>query len=258
MMAAWSGLAAALTDTALRHLPAAALGGILAGWIGNRCIDQLPWDRWPWQRREPCPACGWGLRRVVSGLPLLGGWPSSQCRRCVRRRGPWSPASVELALAVVGIALAVVEPRPGPLAARLTLAALLVPLGLIDARHFILPDLITLPGTVLGIAATWVPGWPVTLTNASLSAGLAYLGMLVLARGAERYYEEEAIGQGDWKMVAMLGAWFGSPALLSVLLAASLLGSVVGLLLVRLRGGRRQRLPLGTFLALAGIAFLFI
>jgi len=56
----------------------------------------------------------------------------------------------------------------------------------------------------------------------------------------------------------MLGAWFGTPDLLAVLLAASILGSLVGLSILRNRGERRQRLPLGAFLALAGIAFLFI
>lgn len=258
MTAWWAGLAAALGGPALQRLPAAALAGLIVGWVDNRCIDQLPWDRWPWQRIEPCPVCDWGARRFGVGLPLLGGWLRAACRRCVRRRGTWSPLRVELAMCAIAVGLALVEPRVSLMAPQLVLAALLVPLGLIDARHFILPDLITLSGIVLGLAATFIPDWPVTLTNACLSAGVSYLGMMVFAKSGEWYYGEEAVGRGDWKMVAMLGAWFGTPDLLAVLLAASILGSLVGLSILRNRGERRQRLPLGAFLALAGIAFLFI
>jgi leader peptidase (prepilin peptidase)/N-methyltransferase len=134
----------------------------------------------------------------------------------------------------------------------------LVVLALIDLEHQILPDMITLPGIVVGVALTQLPGWPVSLLDSALSAALGYFAMMILAKAAEMYYREEALGQGDWKMIAMLGAFLGSTKLAFVALAANLLGALVGLLMIAIMGDEgRQRLPLGTFLGACGITIIF-
>jgi leader peptidase (prepilin peptidase)/N-methyltransferase len=135
----------------------------------------------------------------------------------------------------------------------------LLMLSLIDFQHYLLPDAITLPGIVTGVGATLMPGWPVTLLDSTLSAAVGYFAMMVLAKAAEAYYGEEALGQGDWKMVAMLGAFLGSTKLLLVVLVANAAGAAVGLLLVAALGeAGRQKLPLGSFLGASGILLVFI
>ena len=135
-----------------------------------------------------------------------------------------------------------------------TLLALVV----IDFQHYLLPDAITLPGIAVGVAATWLADWPVSLADSTLSAGIGYFAMMALAKAAELYYREEALGQGDWKMVAMLGAFFGSTKAIATVLIANGTGAVVGLLLVATLGSRgRQKLPLGSFLGASGILVAF-
>ena len=135
-----------------------------------------------------------------------------------------------------------------------TCALPILTLATIDLHHLILPDILTLPGIVLGVLATGMRGWPVTFLDASLSAALGYFAMMGLAKAAEAYYGDEAIGQGDWKLVAMLGAVFGATKLLLIVVAANALGAAVGLALIATKGAEgRQKLPLGSFLGVCGL-----
>jgi len=133
--------------------------------------------------------------------------------------------------------------------------ALLV-LALVDLDHQILPDVVTLPGTALGlVAAGAAPGWPVSLLEAAASAVAGYAAFALVWWLWKTVRGLDALGQGDWKMAAMLGAWLGWREMLLTVFLACLVGAAVGLLILRLRG--RDRLPLGTFLGLAGIVTVF-
>ena len=95
-------------------------------------------------------------------------------------------------------------------------------------------------------------------SEAAAAAALGYLLMATLAYAAARYYGQEALGEGDWKMVAMLGALFGWQGMLLSVFVGTLGGALVGLLLVALgRGSRRMKIPLGTFLAAGGLVVIF-
>ena len=148
------------------------------------------------------------------------------------------------------------------LAALVTLGAIvlaaLLALVVIDFQHLLLPDAITLPGIAAGVATTWLPGWPVSRLDSALSAAFGYFAMMLLAKAAELYYREEALGQGDWKLVAMLGAFLGSTKTLATVLIANGVGAGFGLLLVATMGEQgRRKLPLGSFLGASGIAIAF-
>jgi len=133
-------------------------------------------------------------------------------------------------------------------------ATALVTLATIDLHYLILPDILTLPCIVLGVGATALHGWPVSFLDASLSAALGYFCMMALAKAAEAYYGDEAIGQGDWKLVAMLGSVFGSTRLLVIVVSANAIGAAIGLGLLLVKGAEgRQKLPLGTFLGVCGL-----
>lgn len=105
--------------------------------------------------------------------------------------------------------------------------------------------------------------WHLVVTGrASEPAGAAAIGYLVMAGVAvlaDWYYEEKALGEGDWKMVAMLGSLFGLEGMLLAVFVGTLAGALGGLLLVALgRGSRRMKIPLGTFLALGGLVVIFV
>ncbi len=229
--------------------------GLLVGSFANVCVHRLPRGRsivWP---ASSCPVCSAPIRPSdnvpVLGWLLLGGF-CRNCRQPISLRYPL----VEAANGALYFALAA---RGGPAPATFVamgLATALMVLSLIDAEHHLLPDAITLPGIVVGVAASFLPGGPGPVESVATAAG-GYLGMALVARAAEWHYGQEALGQGDWKMVAMLGAFLGVRPTLLVLLLATAAGAVFGLLLIASGGAtRRTAVPLGTFLGLAGLGVL--
>jgi leader peptidase (prepilin peptidase)/N-methyltransferase len=146
----------------------------------------------------------------------------------------------------------VIGPEP-VLVSRLCLAALLIALFVIDLEHQLLPDALTLPGLAIGLvsALLWPPGIGASVLGAALGAGilLAIRWIWLRASGVE------AMGLGDVKMLAMIGAFLGWQSVWLVLLLASVAGAFVGLALAATgRGTLKTKLPFGTFLAVAALA----
>ncbi|HVQ29982.1 MAG TPA: prepilin peptidase [Vicinamibacteria bacterium] len=111
---------------------------------------------------------------------------------------------------------------------------------------------------MVGAFLAWQLAATGTWNEAAAAAALGYLLMAMVAKAAARYYGQEALGEGDWKMAAMLGALFGWQGMLLSLFVGTLGGALIGLLLVALgRGTRRMKIPLGTFLALGGLVVIF-
>jgi leader peptidase (prepilin peptidase)/N-methyltransferase len=142
---------------------------------------------------------------------------------------------------------------PGPLlAARLLLACALVVLFAIDLEHQILPNVITVPGIVLGVAFSLVapPGWRASVLGALLGGGILY----AIAEGYYRVRGEDGLGMGDVKMLAMIGAFLGWQGMLLTLVLASFAGAAVGVGMIALRrGSMKYALPFGTFLAVGAL-----
>ena len=139
------------------------------------------------------------------------------------------------------------------LASRLVLGCALIVLFAIDLEHYILPNVITVPGIIAGFVFSLVtePGWFDSLVGIVVGGG-ALWGMFEIYRLIRH---EEGLGFGDVKMLAMIGAFIGWRLTLIALIVASVAGSLVGLALILSgRGSMKSALPFGTFLAL-GAAF---
>jgi leader peptidase (prepilin peptidase)/N-methyltransferase len=142
-------------------------------------------------------------------------------------------------------------------AAYLALFSALLVISVIDISHFIIPDVITLPGIPIGIllATTILPvGFWNSLLGVVVGGGLLW-GM---AAASPILFGKEGMGGGDIKLLAMIGAFLGwKPTLLTVLVGA-LLGSIVGIsLIVSKVMKREQYLPFGPFLAMGALVALF-
>ena len=139
----------------------------------------------------------------------------------------------------------------------LAFVAATLALVFIDFDHRILPNVITLPGAVVGLLLAW-PRQNITL-GASLAGALLGAGLLFLV--AEVYFRVrkiEGLGMGDVKMMGMVGAFLGWKGVLLTLFLGSLLGSLVGLVLVLAQGkDMKTALPFGTFLGVAAAVTLF-
>ena len=230
----------------------AAAFGAVAGSFLNVCIYRLPLNKsivWP---ASACPHCGralsWYENLPVASYVALGG-RCRTCRKPIALRYP-----IVEALTAAMFAAAWWQYGPGLLlVSRLVLGCALVVLFAIDLEHHLLPNVITLPGSLMGFAFSFFvePGWIESLLGILVGGG-------VLFGVAEAYYRvrhEEGLGMGDVKMLAMIGAFVGWKLTLMTLMMASLSGTIVGLaLIVSKRGNMKYALPFGTFLALGAAA----
>ena len=227
------------------------LVGLVVGSFLNVCISRLPRREsvvWP---ASHCTSCNRELAwfeniPVASWLVLRG-----RCRTCGASIGMVYPI-VEMTTAAVfagGYALYGATPL---LAVRLLFASAMIVLFVIDLRHRILPNVITLPGILVGLACSVVlpPGWLAAVIGAIGGGGMLFAV-------AEVYYRlrgVEGLGMGDVKMLAMIGAFLGWQLTLLTLVLASFSGSLVGVALIALGRGRGQTaLPFGTFLAIGAL-----
>lgn len=203
--------------------------------------------------RSRCPACKTALG-PVDLLPLFG-WVlrRGHCNSC---RAPIDPAYPSVEAAALGIALwAALAPLPGWHALiACVLGWTLLTLAAIDMRHFLLPDVLTLPLVPAGVlVALGVADWPVGPRDAAVGAAAGFAAIWGVAWLYRRLRGREGIGLGDAKLLAAAGAWVGWQGLASVVLIASLAGILAVLAAAACRGHWPDpvaRLPFGVFLAL--------
>ena len=202
--------------------------------------------------RSRCPSCKHAITwkenlPVLSYLALRG--RCSACRTRIPARYPF----VEI---VTGILFALIGWRFGAHPVALLwcgFAAALVTLAGIDWDTTLLPDNITLPLLWAGLVASAL-GWTIDLPDALWGAVAGYVSLWCVYWLFKLTTGKEGMGFGDFKLLAALGAWMGLKMLLPIVLAASLIGAVVGIAMKfsdALREGRY--VPFGPFLAGAGL-----
>jgi leader peptidase (prepilin peptidase)/N-methyltransferase len=207
--------------------------------------------------RSRCPACGHELR-WYENVPLLS-WIMlrGRCSACGVRIGGRYPI-VELATALLFGAVAWRFGAEPVTLAWCAFAACLLALALIDWDTTLLPDALTLPLLWGGLTAAAL-GWTVPLSSALWGAVAGYLSLWTVYQLFKLATGKEGMGHGDFKLLAALGAWLGWPMLVPIILAASVLGAAVGIVMKltgQLREGRY--VPFGPFLAGAGLAIMLI
>jgi leader peptidase (prepilin peptidase)/N-methyltransferase len=234
------------------ELTIVAVLGLLIGSFLNAVIHRVPRQQSLVSPGSRCPSCGYALRWYdnipVASYLMLGG----RCRTCRKTISIRYPI-VELITAAVFVAHYFAFGWTPLLAVRLAFAASLVALFAIDLEHHLLPDVITLPGIVVGLVASLFlpPGLVESLIGILIGGGVLWL----IGEAYFRYAGEEGMGGGDVKMLAMIGAFLGWKLVLVTLVLSSVAGSVLGLAIIAVkRGGMKYALPFGTFLALGALA----
>jgi leader peptidase (prepilin peptidase)/N-methyltransferase len=185
-------------------------------------------------------------------IPLLGWlWLRGRCAACK------APISVRYPLLelTAGVLAAAVAVRFGPgitAVAAIGLSLTLLTLTLIDIDHMLLPDAITLPGIWAGLLVN-LGGTFTDLRSAVIGAVAGYLVLWLVYHLFKWLTGKDGMGYGDFKLLALLGAWLGWQALPACILLASLVGTVYGLGAILRQGQNRQQpFPFGPFLAVAG------
>jgi len=237
----------------------AAIFGAIVGSFLNVVILRLP------QPEESivfpashCPQCQADLR-WYENIPLLSyiflGGRCSHCRCRISLQYPLVEAAMALLSTAVVYRFGLTITAGGFF---LFSAALLVVI-FIDLRHQIIPDMISLPGIVIGLVLSFFSpliSWLDSLIGILCGGGVLYIIALL-------YFflrKQEGMGGGDIKLLAMIGAFLGWQALPFVIFASSMSGALVGILfmVIERKEGLSTRIPFGPFLSLAALTYMLL
>ena len=279
------------------------LGTLFAGLVGlafgsflNVCLSRWPAGESVVRPGSHCRSCGraltwWENVPLLSWLALRG-----HCRTC-HARISWRYLLVELGVGALWGTIAWHFFARGPetppdilvsysplfllqtaitVGGMMVLTWMLVGLAALDAEHLWLPDIVTLPGIVLGIVVSLVRGGPLLATSfpplSALNQLLRMAFSVVIAAGLVLLIRwiywlarrREGIGLGDAKLMAMLAAWLGLPGALLAFAIGVIFGAAFGIVLLLCPSFRATedtraltKLPLGTFLSIGGLISTF-
>ena len=221
------------------------LVGAMFGSFLNVCILRWPREESVVRPRSRCPGCGefipWYDNIPVLSWLLLRG----RCRRCQTR------ISIQYPLVELGNALvwAFMGWKFGPTLLAVSGAVfftILLGITMTDAREYLIPDEFSLGGLVIGILFS-LPGGFTSIAHALIGAAAGFVLLWVVGALGTRMFKEEAMGGGDIKMMAMVGAFVGWQGVLLTVFLGALLGTLVFVPLSFL--GRKRLVPFGVFLS---------
>jgi leader peptidase (prepilin peptidase)/N-methyltransferase len=225
--------------------------GACVGSFLNVCIYRLPRHEslmWPGSRCTRCArALSWYENVPVVSWVLLRG----RCRTC-REPVSWMYPIVEVITALTFLSGYLLYGISAIGAVRILFACALIVLFVTDLQHKILPNVITVPGIVVGFALSFFlpPGWRDSLIGIAIGGGTLF----AIAEAYYRLRVLEGLGMGDVKLLGMIGAFLGWKLVLLTLVFASFAGSIAGgILIVSGRGSMKYALPFGTYLAVAAL-----
>jgi leader peptidase (prepilin peptidase) / N-methyltransferase len=246
------------------------LGAIVGSFL-NVCIVRIPRDESIVRPGSKCPGCGTHIRfydniPIVSYLILRG-----KCRKCGQRISI-RYAAVELLTAVLFAALFWLFGPSFELAVALVFTCLLIVISFIDLEFLIIPDILSIGGIVLGLVLSFVrtppffdqslsiafgslPGFLQSLLGIVIGGGILY----AIAKLYEIVRKAEGMGGGDIKLLAMIGAFCGITGVVFALVAGSIIGSVVGIPVMLIKGkDAKYAIPFGPFLSLGALLYTMV
>lgn len=226
--------------------------GLVLGSFFNVVVYRLPRNLSLVKPGSSCPDCGHRLTpgELVPVLSFLR--QKGRCKEC-KGHISWRYPLVE-ALTGMGFALIAWQSSSLPeIFSGVVFFSLLLTLALIDLEHKVLPNVLTIPGIVLGLLFALF-GWTSSFWLSVIGAGVGFLLMFAIA-----LISRGGMGMGDAKFMAMIGAFLGWQSVFYVLFGASLLGSVGGVLYLYItKQDRKTPIPFGPSMAVAALVVYFV
>lgn len=203
-----------------------------------------------------CPRCLQNLKwydniPIISFLLL-----KKRCRYCDEPIS-WQYPLIEITMALLSVALLFKFGFTLALPVYFVFTAALLAVIVIDFHHKIIPDLISLPGIVIGFSCSFINPvitWQQSGIGLLLGGGVLY----AVAAGYYLFTKREGMGGGDIKLLAMIGAFLGWQSLPFVVFGSSVLGAVIGIgAMAKQKKGGRSVIPYGPFLSIAALLYMF-
>ena len=201
--------------------------------------------------RSQCPKCG-HMITATENIPLLSYlFLKGRCGSCKTRISPRYPL-IEAITAILFLAVAIHFGPTLQFLAAIGLTAILIALTGIDIDHQLLPDDLTFILLWSGLFASLFNVF--TDPVSSIIGALAgYLSLWAVYHVFRALTGKEGMGYGDFKLLAAMGAWAGWQMLPLIILLSSLVGAVIGLMMIALKRHKSsQPMPFGPFIAMAG------
>lgn len=224
------------------------LAGVLGACFGsflNVCAYRWPAEQSVVRPPSRCPSCASEIR-WFDNVPVLGWlWLRGRCRAC---RAPISAQYPLVELATAGIWVMAVW-RFGVSWPALSVAlffTILLGIALSDARFYIIPDEFSLGGLALGLVFAFLPGG-IGPVRAVAGAALGFALLWLVGTVGEWVFKKEAMGFGDVKMMAMVGAFLGPIGVLLTIFLGALFGTLI---FAPISWKTGKLVPFGIFLAL--------
>lgn len=208
--------------------------------------------------RSRCPNCQ-HLITALENIPVISYlFLKGRCKECGTRISLRYPA-IELLTALASVSVAYYFGVTIQTLFAIILTWALIALSFIDIDEQLLPDNITLPFLWLGIAVNSFTDWGFTTSQSSLlGAILGYGSLWTVYIIFKLVTGKEGMGHGDFKLLAMLGAWLGWIHLPVIIIMSSLVGAVIGIAMIVLKSRDRTiPIPFGPYLAIAGWISMF-
>ena len=229
------------------------IGAVIGSFL-NVCILRLPSEQSVVRPPSRCPKCGSGVRwydniPIVSWLLLRG-----RCRSCGNPISVQYPL-IELATAAIWVGMAMLFGNELEAVRGALFLTILLGIAMTDAREYIIPDEFSIGGLILGLGLSLVHGLD-GLRTAVIGAAVGFALLWVIAWLGKHAFKKEAMGGGDIKMMAMVGAFVGWKGVFLTIFLGSIVGTVVFGPLALI--GKKKDVPFGIFLAMgAAVTFLW-
>ena len=246
-----------LTELPLSFIATSAfVFGACIGSFLNVCVYRLPIEQSVVFPSSHCFSCGTDLA-WYDNIPLLSYLIlRGRCRTCETQFSP-RYFFVEMLTGFLTVLIVYRFGLSWATAGFFLFTAALVVITFIDLDHQIIPDVISLPGVIVGVAFSFINpyvSWTSSLIGVAIGAGI----LLAVALGYQALTGREGMGGGDVKLLAMIGAFLGWHSVPFTLLFASFLGSAVGLAtMIRQHSDTKLALPFGPFLAFGALSYMF-
>lgn len=232
------------------------LFGAIVGSFLNVCVYRLPREKSIVFPRSFCPSCEKPIKfydniPIISYLYLMG-----KCRHCGARFSVKYPI-VEFITAALFTLLYIITGLTVELPVMLLFVSILIVISFIDLEFQIIPDILSLGGIVVGFLLSLVRtdfGMLDSIYGIFLGGGILF----AIACGYQFLRKREGMGGGDIKLLGMIGAFCGFKGVIFSLMSGSLIGTIVGVPLMFIKGkGTGYAIPFGPFLSLGALIFVF-